>query len=531
MKLKQQLITNSLFSILEFFFSRVVGFILTPYVLYKLGIDRYAVWSIMSSILGYLSKADMGVGTSYAKFISGFYAKKEYENINKVLNTGFLYYLGVGSLIYAFVFLWGDRVFDLFHIDEPIRSEIPLLFHLTVLFNIIASTMDVFGAVLWGGQRADVIKRNRMIIFVVDAFCKVLLLQAGFKLGALVGTTGVVIALMIVLNLVSAFIIVPELRFSPFLFDVAMFRRMFGYGIQLQIGRIAKMSQMHLGKLILATFLPLSAVAIYDFGNRIVLTLQSLPLSLSPSILPAASHLFSLKNAEALRQLYARGSKYMTIVVMFLSGFFFCMMPLVILSWLGSQIDVYSASAVARILLIGSSYFLISDVASVVVLGMGHPEYGLRASILRLSANIVLGIILIPRFGFIGAALATATAEIFGTGYFAIASHKEFHRSYPDVITSIYLLPFVGAGLAATCTFAFQKAFCLWLWEPQGRWQNLSLLTAALLVFSCVYGMILLKSHYIDSYDKTQLRDFYEKHTRKILDFTTSRRKLNNDEK
>jgi O-antigen/teichoic acid export membrane protein len=517
MELKQRLISNTLFSIIELVFSRSIGFILTPYILYKIGIERFAVWSIMASMVGYLSKADMGVCTSYAKFIAQFHAKKEYKNINKVLNNGVVYYVCIGSLVYVIVFLWGDRIFDLFQIEEPIRSEVTRLFHFTVLFSVIGSTLEVFGAVLWGIQRADVIKRNRMGVMVIDALCKILFLELGYKLGGLVAAAAIVTVVGSLANTFFAFKLLPGLRFNPLLFDVKLFRQMFRYGIHLQLGRVAKMSQMHLGKLILAHFLPLSAVAIYEIGNRIVLTLQALPLSLSPSILPAASHLFSLKDTTALRCLYDRGSKYMTIIVMYISSFFGCMMPVVILSWLGPQIDIYKASTVARILLIGASYFLITDVASVVVLGMGHPEYGLRASIIRFLANILFNLTLIPKIGFVGAALATTAAELLATLYFAIASHKEFHRSYPEVVTKIYLLPIIGAGLASCCAFTLYKIVCRWFFVPQGRLQNISVLLGTLLIFSLLYGIFLVKSRYLDAYDKHQCLELYERVKNKLF--------------
>ena len=514
MQIKERLIANTLFGFLELFFGRLFGFFVTPYVLYKLGLDNFAVWSIMGSILGYLAKADMGVATSYAKFISEYFAQKDYPNINKVLNSGFVYYAAIGGLIYTLTALWGDAIFDLFRIEAAMRGEVNRLFRYCVLISVCGSALDVFNAVLWGLQRADLVKKVQMGIYVVDGCCNVLFLALGFGLRGLVLTSALTTACSAAASIFLASRLLPELRFNPLLFDAAMFRRMFGYGIQLQLGRVAKMGQMHLSKLILAHFLPLATVAIYDLGNRLALAVRSLPLSLSPAIIPAASHLYAQHDLKTLYRLYERGTKYMTLLVMHLTGFFGCLLPVVILSWLGRQVNVAEVSAVGRIIMVGYAYFLLSDIASVVVLGMGHPEYGLRGALLKLIVNLGLNFWLIPAFGFIGAAWATALAEMVGTGYFVTACHREFHKSYLMVVREIYVLPFVASGAAAGLAWLLAAGIKHAVFIPQGRIGNFGILLAAGALFTATYALILLKSGYLDSYDKKLFREHYQRMAR-----------------
>ena len=511
MKLKQRLISNTFFNILGEIVGRAIGLVMAPYVLYKLGLEQFAIWSIMGALLGYLTKADMGVATSYVKFISQYYAQKDYDRLNKVISCGFIYYVVLGGVLLSIAYLWGDRLFSLFQIQESMRSTVNSFFHYAVLISVCSAALGVFGSVLWGIQRVDIIKKIRMASLIVEAVCKVIFLELGYQLGGLVWTAGIIAGVSALAHILFSYQLVPQLRFNPFFFDKTIFRKMFKYGAQLQLSRFANIGQMHLSKLILAASLPLSHVAIYDLGNRGALSVRAFPLTLLPSILPAASELHALKDQSTLRQLYRRASKYMSIVVMYFLGFFLCMMPVVVLSWLGDQVDAYQVSLVGRILLVGYSYSLLVGVISVIVLGMGHPEYSMRSSVIILVANVSLNLLLIPVLGFPGAALATAAADVLGALYLAILCHRKIQESYLDIIVKCYLWPIWAGIIGFLSTFFLYKMVCyLWL-VPQGRLQNIAMLTISGIVFTILYGLIIWKSQYLDEYDRTIIFEYCQK--------------------
>jgi len=511
MKLKQQLISNTVFSVIGLIFSRLIGIVLTPYVLYKLGVDLFAVWAIMGAILGYLSKADMGLATSYVKFISQYYAKKDYDSINKVINSGFVYYVCISAVMLVIVFFGKDYFFEFFKLEEAMRTEARTLFQYVVIITVCSACLKIFNEVLYGVQRLDIIKKVQTGLFAVEALCKVIFLELGFKLSAMVWTQAITTILRIGICIALAYKLVPQLRFNPFLFDLKMFRKMFGYGIQLQLSRLAKMGQMNLGTLILAHFLPPSAVAIYVLGNRGALSVRSFPLALLPSMIPAASQLHSADDFQALKRLYRRASKYMSILIMHLFGFLMAMVPVVILSWLGEQVDVFQVSLVIRILLVGFAYSLLVNIASYIVLGMGHPEYFFRFSIITLVTNVSLLLVLIPPYGFMGAALATAAADIIGSFYLAIVCHRELKESYWQVIKTLYLWPMASGTVAFCLTFVTYKLICLFAFVPQGRLQNIGVLIFSGLVYSMIYAVVLLPGRYIDQYDRDLFWQYFRK--------------------
>ena len=54
-----------------------MAFVLTPYIIIKLGAATYGVWSLMISVIGYLGLVDIGIRGSVGRYINHYLALKE----------------------------------------------------------------------------------------------------------------------------------------------------------------------------------------------------------------------------------------------------------------------------------------------------------------------------------------------------------------------------------------------------------------------------------------------------------------------
>ncbi len=97
--LSQKIIKNTIFGGTGRLWAILISLLLTPYIVSKLGIGRFGIWAIVSILIGYFGLVDFGVGTSYVKYIAEYHTKKDYQTINKIVNTGFVFYLVVGFTI------------------------------------------------------------------------------------------------------------------------------------------------------------------------------------------------------------------------------------------------------------------------------------------------------------------------------------------------------------------------------------------------------------------------------------------------
>src|SRR5271166_5833712 len=70
-----------------------VGYLLTrmlipPFVLTRIGLSAYSIWSAIFIMVSYVGMTTMGVGVVYVKYTAEFTARGETEEANSLLSTG-----------------------------------------------------------------------------------------------------------------------------------------------------------------------------------------------------------------------------------------------------------------------------------------------------------------------------------------------------------------------------------------------------------------------------------------------------------
>lgn len=99
----------------------IVAFVLTPYIVHKLGAANYGVWSLMFSVIGYLGLIDIGIRGSVEPYINHCLALKDQLAVSEVVGTSTvnltLLSLVVGPLAAILAANFSNR-----HVDTWTRS-------------------------------------------------------------------------------------------------------------------------------------------------------------------------------------------------------------------------------------------------------------------------------------------------------------------------------------------------------------------------------------------------------------------------
>jgi hypothetical protein len=119
----KKIIKNTIFNSVGRIWQILVLVLLTPYILHKLGVEVFAVWSLVYVVANYMGLLDFGIRTSFAKYIAEYHAKKDQESINAVINCGLIFYLGLSVLIIGLTFILRSYIISLLSIPDPIYSE------------------------------------------------------------------------------------------------------------------------------------------------------------------------------------------------------------------------------------------------------------------------------------------------------------------------------------------------------------------------------------------------------------------------
>ena len=93
MSIAKKVIKNTFYNIAGQIFGLAISFVLIPYIVDKIGIERFGVWALIGVVTGYFGLLDFGIKSSFVKFISEFYALKDMKKINQSLSTSLIFYL------------------------------------------------------------------------------------------------------------------------------------------------------------------------------------------------------------------------------------------------------------------------------------------------------------------------------------------------------------------------------------------------------------------------------------------------------
>ncbi|MCU0651302.1 MAG: hypothetical protein MUC52_03620, partial [Candidatus Omnitrophica bacterium] len=255
----------------------VIGVFLTPYIIGRIGVDRFAIWALVSVLTNYFALLDFGVGSSFVKYISEFYTQKDYPRINKLLNTGFGFYFVFALVIIAGTLIFLDPLLSFMKVSALYYSEAKFVFLLGISVFCVSNAIGTFISIPSGLQRMDIPNTIAIAVSCLNMAGTIFFLERGMGLRGLMINNALTFAVSSMLSIVAAYKLLPQLKFMPFAWDPGMFKRIFSFGFRVQVSRISGTIIGQTDKLLIAYFLAIGFVTYYQLGNGVVNYVMAVP--------------------------------------------------------------------------------------------------------------------------------------------------------------------------------------------------------------------------------------------------------------
>lgn len=500
--ISQKIFRNTIYNTIGHFWGILVAMGLVPYIIGHIGIERYGVWAIIGVLTGYFGLLDCGIGTSFVKYISEYYAKKDYKNINQLINTGFVFYLSFAVLVVTLAFFILNPLLRCFKIPPALYSEAVFVLFLGIILFGVSSALNVFRSIQGGLQRMDISNKLSIAISIPNVIGTVFFLERGYGLSGLIINNAIILVISGIANIIIAFRLLSELRFHPSLIQKEMFKKLFRFGYKLQVTRISGMVSQHVDKLYIAYFLSLGFVAFYQLGSSIVNQVKSIPLLLTTALLPAFSEVNAKGERAKLIDAYVRGTKYLSLITFPLFTFLIISAQHLMIVWMGQG---YEKSAwIIQILAVGWLFNILIGIGCSVVQAIGKPEIQMRSSLINTILNLTLSVILIIKLGLVGVVIGTSISVFLSAGYFIIVLHKELKLSLMSFLREVTLhslVTCISIGLPVwILSFVIQGLFL-----DSNRIISLTIL---LMQGILIFGFYLISLLYKKPFDETDI-DFF----------------------
>lgn len=446
-----RLLSNISYNFLSQFWFLILGLVTTPYIVRKLGADAYGVLSIVSVVMGYFSFLDLGLGAAVVKYVSEYYGRKDYNAIRRALGTAIVVYLIMGLIgAAAIASATGPLVGSILKIPSQLLSVSYFALYIGAFGFLVNMPLNVFGSIPQALQRFDITNKVQICFGTLQTVITILLLYQGFSLKEIV-----ILNLSVSLMSLSAYLLIsrrllPKVSLRP-AFDRDMFVSLFKFGGFVAVSRLTATLALQLDRLIIGAFLPISYLTYYTVPYNLASKMWMIPSNVTSAMFPAVSELYGLNEMGALKSLYVRSTKYIWAVVLPLMALFVVLAGQILTLWIGPDFSAKGALSL-QILAIG---FLVSCsgwTSVTVAHGLGRPDIPAKVHVAQALIGAVLGLLLVPRLGITGAALAWTAHHIIGVPLIIVIVMKQIKTNVRAVVANFWP-PFVVTIIMAFLVF------------------------------------------------------------------------------
>jgi O-antigen/teichoic acid export membrane protein len=248
-----------------------IGLLISPYIARKLGSERYGIWALVFSLVEYLWFFDLGFNTSVTQFVAKYRARNEPDQINRVINTGLLYFCGVAVLFGLAAVLVAWRGVALFKIADPVnREDFRIMILIVGLGWALNFPLHFFSSCLDAFQRYDQLTRTWVAQLLIRSVGCSLLLYYGYglkELGAMVVLGQLVGNSLAMLAFRGVF---PQMRLSSLYVKFSLVREMWSYGIHSFVANVSNMLLYQGPPVMIGHYRPAAFVGYYTFPFRLL---------------------------------------------------------------------------------------------------------------------------------------------------------------------------------------------------------------------------------------------------------------------
>jgi len=406
----KKILSGSFLRAFLLFCNIIISLFMMPFLINSLGQRFYGLWAIVGKMMGYYGFLDFGLSSSVSRFLSRSHGQQDTLEMNKVANTGmFLFSLiGLFTLIITIIFVFICHLF----IDDPDDIQtFQIVIFLMGGSMAIEFPMRVYLGVLEARVRFDL----TTYIDLFKLFTRTLLIFYFVYNGhGIVAMALVVFAVNIsghIITIILAKREFKELTFSITLIDKSNFGEFFTYSFSTFVIQIANSLKFKASSFIIAGFIGLSAVTIYEVAARLIgYFIQIIDRSLGV-LTPVFSQYDGKGNTKDINKLFLESTTLSVIISVFIGATLALYGEAFITRWIGEGYN--DSITILQILVVPVTIALTQNTSLSLLKGISKHHFYAISNAIEGVANLVLSLILVQIYGIYGVAIGLLIPMLF----------------------------------------------------------------------------------------------------------------------
>lgn len=414
------------------FINLIVGLLYTPYMLGMMGQSEYGLYSLVASVIAYLTILDLGFGNALIRYTAKFRSEGREREQQEMFGMFLMLYIGIGivasligvGLLHNVDSLFGDTM-TAYELERARTMMWLLVANLAITFP-----MSIFGSIITAYERFVFAKGLNIARLVLNTAVMIALLSFGYKAVAMVVVQTIFNIATLIINLLyckyrlKIKIILGKIRWE-LLREVAIYS--FWIFINIIIDRI----YWSTGQFVLGAKVGTAAVAIFAVAIQLQQMYMAFSTAISGVFLPKVTAMVARgAHNKEISDIFIRVGRIQYIIISLLLYGFMVFGRAFIELWAGEE---YSEAFVVTLLFfIGLTIPLIQNMGITILEARNQMRF---RSLLYVGIAIIslsLQIALASKYGIVGCAIAITGALLLGHGLIMNIYYKS--RQHIDIL-------------------------------------------------------------------------------------------------
>lgn len=400
---------GAIISYISIFLNIIISLVYTPWMIHKIGISDYGLYSLVGAFLSYFL-LDFGLSGAITRFIAKYRAEGNEEKVANMLGLTAKVYLAFDTIIFIVLFVIYFFISNIFGGLTPVEIErLKVLYCISGVFSILSFLFKPVGGAMMAYEFFVENKLLNMVVRVGTVIFIVIVLLLNGNVYHLVFITGFVGFATAVTKYII-FVHKSKIKIRWSYFEKSELAALFSFSIWVLVVQLSQMFRLSLVPTILGIFSNTAEISVFSVGRNLEGFVYTISAALNGLFLPTVSRMVQSGDRKGIMNLMVRvGRIQLFIVLLIFSGF--CIFGNAFLKlWVG---EAFHDSYFVFILLV-----FVNIISLTLQIGMDlvYAENKIKQTALRVFFSSLIGLLfsvfLAPRYGAIGCAAATGGALV-----------------------------------------------------------------------------------------------------------------------
>ena len=407
---KSEVKIGAILSYITILLNTLIGIFYTPFLTHMLGQSEYGLYSLVASVISYITILDFGFGNAITVYTSKYIAKNDSIGMKKLNGMFLIVYTSIGiiaAMVGVFIIFNIERLFSQTMTIDEIETAKILMTILT--FNVaITFPFSLFSNIITAYEKFIFSKTLNIIRIAALPLCMTPLLLTGFKSISLAILTTLINVVVILANTWYCYKKI-HIKFSFKHFDKILFLEIISYSFFIFLNQIVDKINWGLNNFILGAICGTTAVAVYSVALQFNNMYLSFSTAISSVMLPKVSKMEANKASdEDFTEIFIKTGRVQYFIMgLIITGFIIFGKQFIILLFGNEYVDAY---IIACILMIPVTVPLIQNVGLSIMQAKNKFQFRAVMSIVVALLSIILSVILAKPYGGIGASIGTGAS-------------------------------------------------------------------------------------------------------------------------